>query len=98
MPARTSPNSLTGFTGADKMDIAILGEKEPFFTTFMKPSEAERLVVKRALGRLFFTCRAKARNPGHRRNFSRLAIEHSTEFGLPRGKETSSWSVAAAIS
>ena len=51
LPARTSPNSVTGSTGADKMDSAILGEKEPFFTTFMKPSEAERLVVERALGR-----------------------------------------------
>ena len=63
MPARTSPNNLTGST--------ILGEKEPFFTTFMKPSEAERLAVERALGRfpqhpsprLFFPCRSKARNP-----------------------------------
>ena len=72
MPARTSPNNLTGSTGADKMDSAILGKKEPFFTTFMEPSEAERLAVERALGRfpqhlsprLFFPCPAKARMDG----------------------------------
>ena len=52
----------------------------PFFATFMKPSEAKRLVVKRALGRhpqnlcprFFFTSRADAWDLGHRMGPSRL--------------------------
>ena len=51
MSAGTGPDSCTGPANADKMDSAILGEEEPFFTAFMVPSKAERLVVELALGR-----------------------------------------------
>ena len=80
VPARTRSNNLTSSAGADKVDSAILGEKEPFFATFVKPSEAKRLVVKRALGRhpqdlsprFFFASRANAWDLGHRMSPSRL--------------------------
>ena len=35
VPARTRSNNLTGSADADKVDSAILGEKEPFFVTFV---------------------------------------------------------------
>ena len=85
-PARTRSNNLTGSAGADKVDSAILGEKEPFFATFVKSSEAKRLAVKRALGRhiqelsprFFFSSRANAWDLGHRMSPSRLDNQKNT--------------------